>query len=90
MQWVIPDKGEYFMNKVMKWINMAAFTILLIGGLNYLFMGLFNYNLFGAMFGTGDGAGMLGRLFYSLFGISALILLLTVIARTVMNDKKKG
>ncbi|MDR1917488.1 MAG: DUF378 domain-containing protein [Christensenellaceae bacterium] len=74
------------MNKVMKWLNTVAFTILLIGGLNYLFMGLFGFDMFGTMFGDGDG--MVGRLFYSLFGISSLILLITVIARTVMNNKK--
>jgi uncharacterized membrane protein YuzA (DUF378 family) len=75
------------MNKAMKYINTAAFTILLIGGLNYLFMGLFKFNLFGAMFGDADG--MVGRLFYSLFGLSALLLLTTVIARTVMNGQRK-
>jgi uncharacterized membrane protein YuzA (DUF378 family) len=70
----------------MKWLNTIAFTILLIGGLNYLFMGLFKFDMFGVLFGDGDG--VVGRLFYSLFGLSALILLLTVVARTVMNNKK--
>ena len=75
------------MNKFMKWLNTAAFTILLIGGLNYLFMGLFGFNLFGVMFGSGEG--LVGRIFYSLFGVSALVLLTTIIARTVMGNKRK-
>ena len=33
------------MDKFMKWLNTAAFTILLIGGLNYLLMGLFGFFL---------------------------------------------
>lgn len=75
------------MNKFAKWLNTIAFTVLLIGGLNYLFMGLFGFNLFGTMFG--EGQGVVGRLFYSLFGVSALILLSTVIARMVMGGKNK-
>jgi uncharacterized membrane protein YuzA (DUF378 family) len=51
-------------------------------------MGLFGFDLFGSVFGNGAGSGVVGRIFYSIFGLSALILLVTVIARTVMNDKK--
>jgi uncharacterized membrane protein YuzA (DUF378 family) len=70
----------------MKYLNLGAFTALLIGGLNYLFMGLFNFDLFANLLGSN---GIMSRVFYSLFGLSALILITTVIARTVLNEKRE-
>ena len=75
------------MKNFMKWANVAAFTILLIGGLNYLFAGLFGMDVFAGIFGA--SISPIGRVIYSIIGISALLLLLTVIARTVMNDRRE-
>lgn len=74
------------MKNFMKYLNLGAFTALLIGGLNYLFMGLFNFDLFANLLGSN---GIMSRVFYSLFGLSALILITTVIARTVLNEKRE-
>lgn len=74
------------MKKIMKCLNVAAFTVLLIGGLNYLFAGLFGLDVFVSLFGT--SISVAGRIVYSIIGIAATLLLLTVIARAVMNDRK--
>jgi uncharacterized membrane protein YuzA (DUF378 family) len=78
---------EEIMKNFMKGLNVTAFTILLIGGLNYLFMGLFGLDLFTGLFGA--EMGIIGRIFYFIIGLSALLLLLTVIARSIMNDKRE-
>jgi uncharacterized membrane protein YuzA (DUF378 family) len=75
------------MKNFMKWLNVAAFTVLLLGGLNYLFVGLFGFDVFGAIFGT--SAGILGRIIYSIIGLSALLLLITVLARAALTEKRK-
>ena len=74
------------MKNVMKIVDVIAFTILLVGGLNYLIAGLFGMDLMVLMFGT--NISIVGRIVYALVGASALLLLITVIARTVMNNKK--
>lgn len=52
----------------MKWLHMAAYTLLLIGGVNWGLVGLFNLNLVTAIFGTLG----LEQLVYVLVGASAL------------------
>ena len=74
------------MKNVMKIVDVIAFSILLIGGLNYLIAGLFGMDLMVLMFGA--NISVVGRIVYALVGASALLLLITVIARTVMNNKK--
>jgi len=65
--------------KILKWVNMTAFGLLLLGGLDFLLMGLFKFELFGSMFsGTESTAA---RVFYSLFGISAAWLLGVILYR---------
>ena len=73
------------MKNIMKVIDVIAFVILLIGGLNYLVAGLFGVDLMVLMFGT--HISVVGRIIYALIGVSALLLLVTVIARTVMKNK---
>lgn len=54
----------------MKTLNTIALTILIIGGLNWLLVGLFQYDLVAGLFGGQDSA--LSRIIYVLVGISAL------------------
>ena len=47
---------------------MVAFILLVVGGLNWGLVGLFNYNLVSMIFGT----GMLTNVIYDLVGLSAI------------------
>ena len=58
----------------MKSLHMIAMLLLLVGGLNWGLIGLFNYNLVTAVFGGMSGLEML---IYVLVGISALYIALT-------------
>ncbi len=78
-------RGENMKN-VMKIVDVIAFVILLIGGINYLIAGLFGMDLMVLMFGT--EISVIGRIVYTVIGLSALLLLITVIARTIMKSKK--
>ena len=75
-------------NSMMKWINIIAFSVLLIGGLNFLLMGLFHFDLFGAIFGGSDA--VVSRIFYSLFGIAALTLLASILWKAFMSKDNKA
>ncbi len=79
-------RGENMKN-VMKVVDVIAFVILLIGGINYLIAGLFGMDLMVLMFGA--AISVIGRVVYAIIGLSALLLLITVIARTAMKSKKQ-
>lgn len=49
-------------------VDWLALTLVIIGGLNWGLVGLFNFNLVSYLF----GAGIVGRIIYTLVGISAL------------------
>jgi uncharacterized membrane protein YuzA (DUF378 family) len=53
------------------WITLV---LLVIGGLNWLLVGLFNFDLVAAIFGEMTGAS---RTVYTLVGLSAIVVLLT-------------
>ena len=53
----------------MKVLNVIAIILLLIGGLNWGLVGLFNFNLVDTIFG---GGSLLARLIYILVGLSAI------------------
>ena len=55
-------------------LHMVAFLLLVIGGLNWLLVGLFNWDI-GVLFG-GQGA-TLSRVIYVLVGLSAIVVLST-------------
>lgn len=74
------------MKNVMRVIDVIAFTILLLAGLNYLIAGIFGIDLFMMMFGA--NISIAGRVTYAIIGLSALLLLVTIIARVVMKNKK--
>lgn len=64
----------------MKALHMAAFTLLVVGGLNWGLVALLNFNLVNTVLGAWP---MLEKLVYILVGVSAVY-----IAATHMNDCK--
>ena len=54
----------------MKTLNYIALTLIIIGALNWLLVGLFQFNLVDAIFGE---LSFLSRLIYDLVGISGII-----------------
>ena len=66
-------------------MELICFGLMLVGGLNYLLMGFFSFDFFAAIFG-GDTA-VVSRVFYSLFGISAAILLTVILWQAFMTKK---
>lgn len=58
----------------MKGLHMLAFLLLVIGGLNWLLVGLFQWDV-GELFGGMDA--MISRVIYVLVGLSAIYLAIT-------------
>ena len=57
----------------MKALNSIALALIIIGGLNWLLVGLFSFDLVAAIFGGEVGAKSgLSRLIYVVVGIAAL------------------
>ncbi|WP_055106138.1 DUF378 domain-containing protein [Paenibacillus ihumii] len=54
----------------MKTLDTIALTLLIIGGINWLLVGLFQYDLVASIFGGQDSAG--ARIIYTIVGICAL------------------
>jgi len=65
----------------LRWMNFIAFALVLFGGLNWLLIGLFQFDLFGIL---GGFDGFVSRIFYSSFGLGALWLLGYVLYKTLM------
>lgn len=61
----------------MKVVNMIAWILVIVGGLNWLLVGLFDYNLVDSLFGEGSG---LSRTVYVLVGVAALWALWDLVA----------
>jgi uncharacterized membrane protein YuzA (DUF378 family) len=57
------------MEKTMKAVNLITLILLIVGGLNWGLVGLFNFDLVAALLGSGS---MLARIVYGLVGLSAL------------------
>ena len=53
----------------MKALNYIVLTLVIIGALNWLLVGIFQFNLVDAIFGAGS---LLSRIIYILVGISGL------------------
>lgn len=62
--------------KAVRIVNLIAFIILLIGGINWLTIGLFNFNFVSAISGS---MMVITRIIYSLVGISAIWLIISSI-----------
>jgi hypothetical protein len=54
----------------MKTFNTIVLTILIIGGLNWLLVGLFQFDLVASIFGGSDS--MMSRVVYTIVGLCAL------------------
>lgn len=54
----------------MKILCNVALTLVIIGALNWLLIGLFNFDLVASLFGT---MSLLSRIVYTLVGISGII-----------------
>ena len=63
----------------MKITKIIAFTLVIIGAIVWLLVGLFNFNLVALIFGSGAGA-ILSRIIYSLVGLSGIWLIFYWIA----------
>ena len=71
-------------------ISIVSFIILLFGGLNWLCIGFFQYDIVAGLFGF--QASIFSRLIYIVVGISALYLIFSVIknkGRITPNKLKK-
>jgi uncharacterized membrane protein YuzA (DUF378 family) len=61
----------------MKTLNLVTLILLIVGGLNWGLVGLFNFDLVSTLFGAGS---ILARIVYMLVGLSALWQLIPLIA----------
>ena len=62
-----------------------SFVVLLVGGVNYLLMGILEFDFFGEVFGYDTIAG---RLIYCIFGMAAVILAAIVIWKMYYSKKE--
>ena len=60
----------------MRWVRLISFWLVLLGGLNWLFIGLMDIDLFGAMLGGGES--MWARVLFTLFGLATITLVITI------------
>lgn len=60
--------------EIMKITTIIAFSLVIIGALVWLLVGIFDFNLVAYVFGQGAGA-VVSRIIYTLVGISALWLI---------------
>ena len=72
---------------IMKWVKFISFAFVLIGGINWLLIGLFEFDLFATMFGGMESVA--SRIFYVLFGLGAVVLLTTVLIKAFSKESKK-
>jgi uncharacterized membrane protein YuzA (DUF378 family) len=65
------------MEKAMKPLNLITLILLIVGGLNWGLVGLFNFDLVATLFGANS---ILARVVYLLVGLSALWQLVALFA----------
>lgn len=63
---------------MMKSLDTVALVLVIVGGLNWLLVGLFEYNLVDSLLGEGS---VLAKIVYVLVGLSALWMLWNLLAR---------
>ena len=78
------------MNKetIVKWVKFISFGFLLLGGLNWLFIGLFDFDLIGSIFGGSESVA--SRVLFTLFGLGALTLLTVVLMKAFSKQTGKA
>ena len=64
----------------MKTVNVIAVILLVVGGLNWGLVGLFNFDLVAVIFGV---MSVMSRIVYALVGLSAIVV--AVSAKKLMN-----
>jgi len=72
---------------VLRWVKFISFGILLLGGLNWLIIGLFEFDIIAGIFGGMESVA--SRVFYSFFGLAALTLL-TIVLIKVFSKGNEG
>lgn len=73
-------------SKTMKWVMLVAFALVIIGGLNWLFVGVAMIDVVALIFGGAASAG--SRIIYTLVGLSAVCLLVMTIMKSSTAAKK--
>lgn len=70
----------------MKWTmwDKVAYTLLVVGGLNWGLVGFFKYNLVDKVFGVESGVS---RVIYALVGVAALWGLWTIVSMMSAKDE---
>ena len=68
----------------MRIANIITFILLAIGGINWLLIGIFGFNLVDAIFGIGS---VLSTIIYILVGLSALWLLIIALYKRRISFK---
>jgi uncharacterized membrane protein YuzA (DUF378 family) len=63
------EARAFLTEKAMKPLNLITLILVIVGGLNWGLVGLFNWDLVAALFGAGS---ILTRVVYMLVGVSAL------------------
>ncbi|MDA3836400.1 MAG: DUF378 domain-containing protein [Nanoarchaeota archaeon] len=66
------------MNKI---LSKTALILLIIGGLNWGLVGIFNFNLVSAIFGE---MSLLSKIIYSLVGISGIVQIIELLSPSEM------
>ncbi len=69
-------------------LNKIFLTLLIIGGLNWGLVGLFQYDLVAALFG--GAASLMSRIVYTLVGISGLYCITMLFYRTSDHELVQG
>ena len=69
----------------MRTMKIIAIILVIIGGLNWGLVGLFNFDLVAAIFGS---MNVVSRIIYTLVGLSAIYL--AVIFNSLVKADKKG
>lgn len=67
----------------MKAVNTVALLLIVIGGVNWGLVGLFEYNLVDSLFGEGS---TLARTVYTLVGVAALYQLVVLVMDLMNGD----
>lgn len=65
----------------MQGLNTLAKWLLIIGGLNWGLVGIFNYDLVASLLGGGDATTIIPRIIYILVGLAALVRLVRLLSK---------
>lgn len=71
----------------LKWVTCITFALLVIGGICWLLVGLFKFDLVASIFG--GRTSVASRVIYTLVGVSAVVLSSIVIAKACCREKKE-